>query len=55
VCPDGYYDGGLSCEMVKESKCQMIANSFWINNRCVCRPGFIKVGFQCICTGMQLG
>lgn len=26
-----------------------------MNNKCHCRPGFSKVGFQCICYGTQVG
>ena len=64
VCMEGMFDinnynNGLvngdngGCEVVKPSKCQTISNAIWNNNtkQCVCRPGFMKSGLQCICIG----
>lgn len=33
----------------------MISNAFWSSNKCICRPGFTKKGFQCQCFGVQIG
>lgn len=55
ACPVGSFDTGASCESANPSKCSVIPNAYWNNNRCECRPGFDKVGFQCICYGTQTG
>lgn len=55
ICPDGTFDTGATCEAATENKCSIIPFAIWQNDRCVCRPGFTKVGFQCVCYGTQAG
>lgn len=54
-CSEGSFDTGASCETPDQSKCKVISNAIWNNNKCSCRPGFTKVGLQCVCYGTQNG
>lgn len=55
ICPDGTFDAGASCETVNQNRCSVIPNAIWNTDKCVCRPGFTKVAFQCVCYGTQNG
>lgn len=34
ACPEGTFDSGASCESPNSTKCALIANSLWSNNKC---------------------
>ena len=55
VCPQGSFDAGATCERVTQAKCSIIPNAIWSTDTCECRPGFTKIGFQCVCHGTQIG
>jgi hypothetical protein len=54
-CPDGLFDTGATCSSIDTNRCSGVNNAIWSNNKCVCRPGFIKVGLFCVCYGTQTG
>ena len=55
TCPKGSFDTGAACEKINQSKCSVLPNAIWDSDSCVCRTGFTKVGFQCVCYGTQTG
>ena len=55
ACPDGTFDTGAACQQTTQTTCSVIPNAYWNNNMCMCRPGFTKVDFQCVCYGTANG
>lgn len=55
ICPEGSFDTGSACESLTQNRCSNVPSTIWSDNKCLCRPGFTKIGFQCTCYGTQLG